>query len=193
MNLKSAQTAKVGKIFKDARLLKSLSLSEASTETVINVEYIIAIESGDYSVFPARTYAIKYFEKYANFLCISPRFFDIYNANVVAKAEQEEKLSNPQESFFEQNKLFILLLVLFTLTSIIFLINPMNTIDEDIEQTDINSKLIAPFEFRVDSKESINLEIEELNDQINSFLNTDKLDSNNVNVNVNVDLKEPDV
>tara|TARA_B100000214_G_scaffold151278_1_gene108276 strand:- start:275 stop:850 length:576 start_codon:yes stop_codon:yes gene_type:complete len=191
MNLKSAQTAKVGKIFKDARLLKSLSLSEASTETVINVEYIIAIESGDYSVFPARTYAIKYFEKYANFLCISPRFFDIYNANVVAKAEQEEKLSNPQESFFEQNKLFILLLVLFTLTSIIFLINPMNTIDEDIEQTDINSKLIAPFEFSVDSKESINLEIEELNDQINSFLNTDKLDSNNVNVNV--DLKEPDV
>ena len=191
MNLKSAQTAKVGKIFKDARLLKSLSLSEVSTETVINVEYIIAIESGDYSVFPARTYAIKYFEKYANFLCISPRFFDIYNANVVAKAEQEEKLSNPQESFFEQNKLFILLLVLFTLTSIIFLINPMNTIDEDIEQTGINSKLIAPFEFRVDSKESINLEIEELNDQINSFLNSDKLDSNNVNVNV--DLKEPDV
>ena len=191
MNLKSAQTAKVGKIFKDARLLKSLSLSEVSTETVINVEYIIAIESGDYSVFPARTYAIKYFEKYANFLCISPRFFDIYNANVVAKAEQEEKLSNPQESFFEQNKLFILLLVLFTLTSIIFLINPMNTIDEDIEQTGINSKLIAPFEFSVDSKESINLEIEELNDQINSFLNTDKLDSNNVNVNV--DLKEPDV
>ena len=191
MNLKSAQTAKVGKIFKDVRLLKSLSLSEVSTETVINVEYIIAIESGDYSVFPARTYAIKYFEKYANFLCISPRFFDIYNANVVAKAEQEEKLSNPQESFFEQNKLFILLLVLFTLTSIIFLINPMNTIDEDIEQTGINSKLIAPFEFRVDSKESINLEIEELNDQINSFLNSDKLDSNNVNVNV--DLKEPDV
>ena len=191
MNLKSAQTAKVGKIFKDVRLLKSLSLSEVSTETVINVEYIIAIESGDYSVFPARTYAIKYFEKYANFLCISPRFFDIYNANVVAKAEQEEKLSNPQESFFEQNKLFILLLVLFTLTSIIFLINPMNTIDEDIEQTDINSKLIAPFEFSVDSKESINLEIEELNDQINSFLNSDKLDSNNVNVNV--DLKEPDV
>ncbi len=191
MNLKSAQTAKVGKIFKDVRLLKSLSLSEVSTETVINVEYIIAIESGDYSVFPARTYAIKYFEKYANFLCISPRFFDIYNANVVAKAEQEEKLSNPQESFFEQNKLFILLLVLFTLTSIIFLINPMNTIDEDIEQTDINSKLIAPFEFSVDSKESINLEIEELNDQITSFLNTDKLDSNNVNVNV--DLKEPDV
>ena len=70
MNLKSAQTAKVGKIFKDARLQKSLSLTEVSIEAVINIEYIRAIESGDYSVFPARTYALKYFEKYANFLSI---------------------------------------------------------------------------------------------------------------------------
>ncbi len=60
MILKSAQTAKVGKIFKDARLEKSLSLSEVSTEAVINVEYIRAIESGDYSIFPARTYTVKY-------------------------------------------------------------------------------------------------------------------------------------
>ena len=40
MNLKSAQTAKVGKIFKDARLQKSLSLTEVSSEAVINIEYI---------------------------------------------------------------------------------------------------------------------------------------------------------
>ena len=51
MNLKSAQTAKVGKIFKDARLQKSLSLTEVSIEAVINIEYIRAIESGDYTVF----------------------------------------------------------------------------------------------------------------------------------------------
>ena len=58
MNLKSAQTAKVGKIFKDARLQKSLSLTEVSIEAVINIEYIRAIESGDYTDFPARTYAL---------------------------------------------------------------------------------------------------------------------------------------
>ena len=40
MNLKSAQTAKVGKIFKDARLQKSLSQTEASSEAFINIEYI---------------------------------------------------------------------------------------------------------------------------------------------------------
>lgn len=190
MNLKSAQTGKVGKIFKDARLRRSLSLSEVSTETVINLEYIRAIESGDYSVFPARTYAIKYFEKYANFLSISPRFFDIYNADIVAKAEQEEQLRNPQESSFDQNKIFIFLLILFTLTSIIFLIRPVNTIDENIEQSDINSELSARFEFNADSQDSVALEIEELNIQINSYSNTDKLDSNDVNVNV--DSKEPD-
>ena len=77
MNLKSAQTAKVGKIFKDARLQKSLSLTEVSIEAVINIEYVRAIESGDYSAFPARTYALKYFEKYADFLSVEATFFEI--------------------------------------------------------------------------------------------------------------------
>ena len=115
MNLKSAQTAKVGKIFKNARLLKSLSLVEASTEAVINVEYIRGIESGDYSIFPARTYAVKYFEKYAKFLSINPKFFDIYNADVVAKAEQEEQERSVKKDFFENNKVFVYLLVILTL------------------------------------------------------------------------------
>ena len=67
----------------------------------------------------------------------------------------------------------------------------MNTIDENIEQSDINSELSAQFEFNADSQDSVALEIEELNIQINSYSNTDKLDSNDVNVNV--DSKEPDL
>ena len=122
MNLKSAQTAKVGKIFKDARLQKSLSLAEVSIEAVINIEYIRAIESGDYSVFPARTYALKYFEKYANFLSIEATFFDIFNLDLIEKAEREEKLRNHPEPFLEKNKIFSSLLVVITLIAIIFLV-----------------------------------------------------------------------
>ena len=125
MNLKSAQTAKVGKIFKNARLQKSLSLREISTAAFINVEYIRGIESGDYSIFPARTYAIKYFEKYAKFLSINPKFFDIYNADVVAKAEQEEQERNVKKNFFEKNKVFVYLLVILTLIAIVFLMIPI--------------------------------------------------------------------
>jgi len=191
MIFKSAQTAKVGKIFKNARLQKSLSLSEVSSEAVINVEYIRAIESGDYSIFPARTYTVKYFEKYANFLSISPRFFDIYNSDVVAKAEKEEQARKSlKEPFFGKNKVFASVLIILTLIAIVFLIISRNPIDLLSEHTPESSIIINSQEFNTTSNESLKYEIEELNNKINSFLNTDTLDSNEVNVNV--DSKEPD-
>jgi cytoskeletal protein RodZ len=184
MNLKSAQTAKVGKIFKNARLQKSLSLREISTAAFINVEYIRGIESGDYSIFPARTYAIKYFEKYAKFLSINPKFFDIYNADAVAMAEKAEQARSVKKNFFEKNKIFICLLVILTLIAIIFLMISSRPIDKKSIQIIENSKILNTLESNINSQESFQRENMELNDQINSFLNTNNLDSNQVNVNV---------
>ena len=79
--MKSAQTAKIGKRFKIARELLGLSEAEASGVTFINVDYIRAIESGDYDIFPARMFALKYFEKYSSFLNIKQVFFDIYDSD----------------------------------------------------------------------------------------------------------------
>ena len=184
MNLKSAQTAKVGKIFKDARLQKSLSLTEVSIETVINIEYIRAIESGDYSVFPARTYALKYFEKYANFLSVEATFFDIFNLDLIEKAAREEKLRNHPEPFLEKNKIFSSLLIAITLIAIIFLVILGDSIDEKSEETSTNPVMQDSFELNVEPEQSLKSEIKELNNQINDFLYTDKLDSNMSNVNV---------
>ena len=184
MNLKSAQTAKVGKIFKDARLQKSLSLAEVSIEAVINIEYIRAIESGDYSVFPARTYALKYFEKYANFLSIEATFFDIFNLDLIEKAEREEKLRNHPEPFLEKNKIFSSLLVVITLIAIIFLVILGDSIDEKSEETSTNPVMLDLLELNVEPEQSLKSEIKELNNQINDFLYIDKLDSNESNVNV---------
>ena len=79
MNLKSAHTGKIGKIFRDKRIQQSLSEIEVAEKAIINIEYIKAIESGDYSIFPARTYALQYFQKYAKFLHLDVKFFDIYS------------------------------------------------------------------------------------------------------------------
>ena len=196
MNLKSAQTAKVGKIFKDARLQKSLSLTEVSSEAFINIEYIRAIESGDYSVFPARTYALKYFEKYANFLSIEATFFDIFNLDLIAKAARKEHLRNNPEPFLEKNKIFSSLLVVITLIAIIFLVISSDYIDgksentEKSEETSTNQVILDSLELNDEPEQSLKSEIEELNNQINDFLYTDKLDSNESNVNV--DSIEPD-
>ena len=184
MNLKSAQTAKVGKIFKDARLQKSLSLTEVSIEAVINIEYIRAIESGDYSVFPARTYALKYFEKYANFLSIEATFFDIFNLDLIEKAAREEKLRNHPEPFLEKNKIFSSLLVAITLIAIILLVILGDSIDEKSEETSTNPVILDSLKLNVEPEQSLKSEIKELNNQINDFLYTVKLDSNESNVNV---------
>jgi len=79
LNLQSAHTCKIGVVFKKRRLLLPLSKSEAAFQTRININYIAAIESGNYSIFPARIFAAQYFRKYADFLGLKLEFFDIYN------------------------------------------------------------------------------------------------------------------
>ena len=50
----------------------SLSEEEVASQTFINIKYIRAIESGDYSAFPARVFALRVlfkicqFSKYSN-------------------------------------------------------------------------------------------------------------------------------
>ena len=80
ISLRSAQTCKIGKAFKERRQLLSLSEFEVASEIHVNVNYIKGIEHGDYSIFPARVFALQYFKKYANFLDLNLDFFDIYNS-----------------------------------------------------------------------------------------------------------------
>ena len=103
MSFKSAQSAKIGKIFQQRRLSMSITLEEVVEKTFINIEYLKGIESGDYSVFPARMFALKYYEKYADFLDITQPFFDIFDKSIFDSLDED----NLEESFFEKNKRFI--------------------------------------------------------------------------------------
>ena len=80
ISLRSAHTCKIGKLFKERRQLLSLSETQVASEIFVNVNYIKGIEHGDYSIFPARVFALQYFKKYANFLNLKLDFFDIYNS-----------------------------------------------------------------------------------------------------------------
>ena len=77
-NLKSANSAKTGIIFSDARLNQKLTIDEVSDKTLINTKFIKAIESGDYTDFPSEGFAKAYFIKYQNFLNIQCEFPSIY-------------------------------------------------------------------------------------------------------------------
>ena len=78
--LRSEHTRKIGKVFKEQRQSLFLSESQVASEIFVNINYIEAIEQGDYSAFPARIFALQYFKKYANFLNLKLDFFDIYNS-----------------------------------------------------------------------------------------------------------------
>ena len=111
MSLRSAQTAKIGKKFKSMRESLGLSESQVSEKTYINVDYIKAIESGDYSIFPARMFALSYFERYSIFLGIDQVFFDIYDSDNLPKSSED---SNKRQikNFYPQIKIAAPLMLL---------------------------------------------------------------------------------
>jgi len=80
-NFKSARSAKIGKVFKVARKELGLSKVEVSNTAFMNIRYINAIESGDYSVFPSEVFARAYFTKYQDFLSIECEFPPLYENN----------------------------------------------------------------------------------------------------------------
>ena len=80
-NLKSARSAKIGKVFKVARKELGLTKVEVSNSAFMNIRYIKAIESGDYSVFPSEVFARAYFTKYQDFLSIECEFPPLYENN----------------------------------------------------------------------------------------------------------------
>ena len=80
-NLKSARSAKIGKVFKVARKELGLSKAEVSNSAFMNIRYINAIESGDYSIFPSEVFARAYFIKYQDFLSIECEFPPLFENN----------------------------------------------------------------------------------------------------------------
>ena len=184
MNLKSAHTGKIGKIFRDQRIQRSLSEIEVAERVLINIEYIKAIESGDYSIFPARTYALKYFEKYAKFLGLEVKFFDIYSAEVVAQADRENMPEEIFEPFLEKNMIFSSILFVLTLIAVIFLFTSM---DNAINSNPMKIQEIEVNNLPDDNKDPGSIahpEIDGLHTKIDSFLDQDRLDSAEVSANV---------
>jgi len=117
MILKSAQTAKIGKQFKIMRVSLGLSEIQVSEKTYINEDFIKAIESGDYSIFPSKIFALRYFEKYSMFLGINQEFFDIYYAdNIIDESANIKK--NWIQDFYPQIKIAAALAMLLILTFI---------------------------------------------------------------------------
>ena len=188
MNLKSAHTAKIGKAFIKARILRSLTQEEIANLTFINIDYIKAIESGDYQNFPARMFAAQYFEKYAKFLDLDINFFDIYNAEVVNAPKKELEPHQSKRSFLNKNIIYIFLVCIVFLISLIFIFQGNSTGEPG--ESEVQETLSKEDDLRTNIESSFENDIGVLHKEINNFFIQDKLDS--IQLDVTVDSTEPE-
>tara|TARA_B100001758_G_C18409944_1_gene614896 strand:+ start:538 stop:1386 length:849 start_codon:yes stop_codon:yes gene_type:complete len=82
---KSANSVKIGKKFRDKRVQMDLSFDRIAEIIYVNKNYLIAIEKGEYSIFPSQSFAKAYFKKYAKYLHIDCEFPGVFEKEIEAK------------------------------------------------------------------------------------------------------------
>jgi len=99
-DIKSASSAKTGKIFLDSREGLGLTSQQVSEQAVMNIKYIEGIESGDYSIFPSEGFARAYFIKYRKFLSLDCSFPPIYEPENRQAEIVEKSIARFNKSLF---------------------------------------------------------------------------------------------
>lgn len=121
---KEKKLERLGLKFKQKRSDLNLSIEDISVKLNINTKYLLAIEDDDYSTFPARTFAIAYFNKYANFLNILDKY-PINDEEIVIHPEAIKKFTflNKNQAKFKSKKLKIVFVLLLLSLFILFHLN----------------------------------------------------------------------
>lgn len=185
--LKSANSAKIGKIFKEARNDLGISKRDIADSLVMSLKYIEAIESGNYAVFPSEGFARAYFIKYQDFLSINCDFPSIYNED-----NRKDEIIKKSITKFNTSliplliKVGITLLILFVLIMVyksIFInksseneiINIIdNAMNAELIAADIENNLKEIDELEINNQEDlgeISIENEKINTENNLTLN----------------------
>jgi cytoskeletal protein RodZ len=143
---KSANSVKIGKVFEAGRIKAGLSKNEVAKASIMNIKYIEAIESGDYSIFPSKSFARAYFIKYQDFLSLSCDFPSIYDENLRESEIIEKSITKLNSSLTPNIKKGAVILAVFIILFILsksFFFNQIDIEDvskstvDDIKNTDI--------------------------------------------------------
>ena len=143
-DLKSASSAKIGKVFKVARKELGLSKDEVSNSEFMNIRYINAIESGDYSIFPSEGFAKAYFIKYQDFLSIECELPPIYENNNRQDEIIKKSIAKINPSFIPIIRVVVIVFTIFLSLYIINVSFSTETKDNDsslVKETIPNNEL----------------------------------------------------
>ena len=118
---KEKKLERLGLKFKQKRSDLNLSIEDISVKLNINTKYLLAIEDDDYSTFPARTFAIAYYNKYANFLNILDKY-PIKDEEIVIHSKAKKKFTflNKNQARLKSKRLKIVFVLLLLSLFILF-------------------------------------------------------------------------
>ena len=137
IELKSASSVKTGKKFLEKRKDLGVSIKEASEILYINKDYLQAIETGTYNIFPSESFAKAYFKKYEDFLKIKEEFPSVFD---LKPRTNQPKIS--QEIIINKNrdvkKIFISLGLAISLIFAIYLFFALDSSDKNLNEESIN-------------------------------------------------------
>ena len=156
---KVVKSRKVGAKFKEARFKLNLSLEDISKNILINIKYLEAIEKDDYSIFPARAFALAYYKKYSKFLEIKDIFPLQETESLVNDKKRSIKSSGMRLAEFEKliRDNFFKIIVFLTTSLILLIILSLNLIDNKSHNLD-QSKSGAKVTEILDMKEIDNVQ-----------------------------------
>ena len=156
---KVVKSGKVGAKFKEARFKLNLSLEDISKNILINIKYLEAIEKDDYSIFPARAFALAYYKKYSKFLEIKDIFPLQETESLVNDKKRSIKSSGMRLAEFEKliRDNFFKIIVFLTTSLILLIILSLNLIDNKSHNLD-QSKSGAKVTEILDMKEIDNVQ-----------------------------------
>lgn len=136
-------TKRVGQILREAREEKKLTVKDVSKETNIAVKYIIALETEDYSQFPAETFALGFLKNYASYLKLDTGLLlNLYRGEQIEESQAPlEELTKPTTSSFslDRNKLlvfFSILMIAFSAYVIYISVQESNEVVVEEETTE---------------------------------------------------------
>lgn len=111
----------IGKLLKEEREKKNLSLRQISNQTKIRVEYLQALEEGNYSIFPSEVYIKGFLKNYAKFLKIDKeKALALYRRENKILDKEKLKKSNTLENKLKFDNLFTPERVVLMIIAIIF-------------------------------------------------------------------------
>ncbi|WCL48396.1 helix-turn-helix domain-containing protein [Leptospira sp. GIMC2001] len=99
---------RVGQILKEAREEKKLTVKDVSKDTNIAIKYIVALETEDYSQFPAETFALGFLKNYGSYLKLdNAMLMNLYRGEQIEEAQAPlEELTKPTTTtYIDKNQI----------------------------------------------------------------------------------------